>query len=65
MHEWRYNVFNAKSVSESGRSSAQGGNGNVRDSRAENKHTAIVTPHMDAVRNLKTGTGYQGRHRAE
>jgi hypothetical protein len=49
-----------------GRTSAEGGNGNVRNSRGEHSHEAISTPNLAAVRNLAGGTsGYVGRHRAE
>jgi hypothetical protein len=48
-----------------GRTSAEGGNGNVRDTRAEHNHVATVTPHVQAVRDLHTGSaGYEGKHRA-
>ncbi len=51
---------------EQGRSSAEGGNGNVRDTRAEHGHVARVTPNLDAVRSLHTGdANYVGKHRAE
>jgi hypothetical protein len=49
-----------------GRSSAEGGNGNVRDRSAEHKHEAITTPNVKAVRDLGGGAprGYKGAHRA-
>lgn len=48
-----------------GRTSAEGGNGNVRNTRAEHGHEAIMTPNMSAVRDLAGGTpGYEGTHRA-
>jgi hypothetical protein len=53
---------------EQGRSSAQGGNGNVRDTRhtAAGKHSAISTPALQAVRDLHTGRAdYTGKHRAK
>jgi hypothetical protein len=50
----------------SGRSSAEGGNGNVKNSRGEHNHEALATPNLSAVRDLQHGDrGYVGRHRAE
>lgn len=49
-----------------GRSSAEGGNGNVKDTRAEHGHSAVGTPNLDAVRDLQHGSrDYIGRHRGE
>jgi hypothetical protein len=57
------------SGSDQGRSSAQGGNGNVRDTRhtAAGRHSAIETPHLQAVRDLGGGAprGYRGQHRSK
>jgi hypothetical protein len=48
-----------------GRSSAEGGNGNARNTRSTHEHEAISTPNLTAVRNLHTGdAGYVGKHRA-
>lgn len=56
---------NSTTDQQQGRTSAQGGNGHRRDTRAEHNHEAIVTPNLAAVRSLVSGTpGYQGRHRA-
>ncbi len=51
-----------------GRSSADGGNGNVRDRShaAAGRHSTIETPGLQAVRDLASGTpGYEGDHRGE
>ncbi len=50
-----------------GRSSAEGGNGHVRDRRAEHRHEAIETPAVKAVRALGGGAprGYRAKHRAK
>ena len=56
----------ANTDEQQGRTSAQGGNGHVRDTRAEHNHVAKTTPNLDAVRTLASGTpGYEGRHRGE
>lgn len=61
--------FNSDSRdSDTGRTSAEGGNGNVRSRAhtADGKHEAIRTPNLDAVRSLHSGTrGYAGRHRSK
>lgn len=52
--------------SDGGRTSAEGGNGNVRNPRGDNGHDAISTPNLDAVRSLHSGTrGYAGKHRSK
>jgi hypothetical protein len=49
-----------------GRSSAEGGNGNVRNTRGGDEHEAVSTPNLAAVRNLAHGDpGYDGKHRAQ
>lgn len=54
----------ANTDEQQGRTSAQGGNGHVRNTRAEHGHEAVVTPHLQAVRALASGTpGYEGSHR--
>jgi hypothetical protein len=51
---------------DTGRTSAQGGNGNVKNSRSEHNHEALATPNLAAVRDLHHGSSnYVGRHRAE
>lgn len=60
-------MFGSKSGSgDQGRSSAEGGNGNVRDKSNPDgaQHAAIMTPHRDAVNDLRTGSDRPGRHRA-
>jgi hypothetical protein len=53
-------------TSDTGRTSAEGGNGNVKDTRGEHNHQAIATANLAAVRDLQHGSSnYQGRHRAE
>jgi hypothetical protein len=58
--------FNSNSGgSDTGRTSAEGGNGNVVNPTATHRHEAIRTPNLDAVRNLAHGDpGYVGKHRA-
>jgi len=63
-------VFGSKSDGGSGgngRGSAQGGNGNVRDSSKPDgaKHAALMGGHRAAVNDLRTGSQAPGRHRAE
>jgi len=51
--------------SNTGRTSAEGGNGNVVNPTATHRHEAIRTPNLDAVRNLAHGDpDYVGKHRA-
>lgn len=61
--------FDSKRSAEQGRGSAQGGNGNVRDTRhsAAGRHSAIETPNLQAVRDLAGGapSDYVGKHRSE
>ena len=58
--------FSRDSDSGQGRSSADGGNGNVRDKDGKSKHAAVTTPNLQAVRDLGGGAprGYRGAHRA-
>lgn len=54
--------------SEQGRSSSDGGNGNVRDRShtAAGRHSAVETPNLQAVRNLVSGnSAHEGDHRGE
>lgn len=54
--------------SDAGRSSAEGGNGNVRRTfGAAHRHEAITTPNLAAVRDLHSGAphGYVGKRRAK
>lgn len=62
-------MFGSKSASDSsdsGRSSAQGGNGNVRDSSNPDgaQHAALMGGHRAAVNDLRTGSDTPGQHRA-
>lgn len=48
-----------------GRSSAEGGNGNVKNPRGTHNHEALATVNLQAVRNLHHGdASYEGKHRA-
>lgn len=54
--------------SDQGKTSAEGGNGNVRDTShsAAGRHSAIETANLAAVRDLATSgdRNYVGRHRS-
>lgn len=60
-------LFGGSSKStDTGRTSAQGGNGNVRDSSEDAmggpKHKALLGGHAAAMNDLRPDHGYQGRH---
>jgi hypothetical protein len=59
-------MFGSSTDQQQARTSAQGGNGHVRNTRGEHQHEALTTPNLQSVRNLASGTpDYPGRHRAE
>ncbi len=63
-------MFGSKSgsgASGRGRTSAEGGNGNVRDSSNPDgdRHAALLGGHSAAINDIRPDRGHAGKHRAE